>query len=131
MGMIYQRPKLTPSQEKAVQLDLFGFLVKLRMREVISPTEAAEILNVSPDFIYDLIQLGKFECLTLKAKGRKKTPPKLRIFVKSFLIYVASTATLGPEDWDDLLTTFIDKLDARSLDRVLELATRRRTRLAR
>lgn len=130
-AIAYERPKLSAGQERAVQLDLFGFLVKLRMRDVITAREAAEILRVSPDFIRDLISLGTFETFELKAKGKKKSAPEYRLTVKSFLIYVARTSTLSPEDWHDLVATFIDKLDVRSLDLVLDLATRRKTRLTR
>ncbi len=128
-ALAYHRPRLTPGQERAVQLDLFGFLVKLRMRDVLTPGEAAEILRCSPDFIYDLKDQGRFETIELKAKGKKTSAPQYRITVKSFLLYVASVSTLSPEDHDDLIATFIDKLDARSLALVQDLAGRRKARL--
>jgi hypothetical protein len=130
MVPIYQRPKLTAGQERAVQLQLFSFLVKLRSREVLRVREAAEILNVSPDFIRDLLPSGKLETIELKAKGKKQSAPEYRITVRSFLTYIISCSSVTPEDWDDLLATFIDKLDPRSCDRVIQLAQTRRTRLA-
>lgn len=131
MTAAYQRPKLTPGQERAVQLDLFGWLNTLRVREIITAAEAAAILRVSPDYIRDLIPQGKFETFSIKGKGKRQTPAQHRLTVRSFLIYVASIATLDAEDWDDLLVTFTDKLDVRSIDRLLDLLPRRRARLSR
>ncbi len=125
----YQPPKLSKGQTQAVQLNLFGFLVRLRTRDLLRPREAAEILQCSPDTVLDLIQRGTFETLELSAKGEAR--PQYRIFVRSFLLYVASISRLDAEDWDDLLVTFCDKLDVRSIDRLVPLLTTRRARLVR
>ena len=126
----YRAPALSAGQKRAVQLDLFSWLNELRSRKLITVNEAAAMLRCSPDYIRDVIELGELEVFELAAKG-SQAKPQYRITVASFLLYVASRSVLSPEDRDDLFITFVDKLDARSCDRLQALLTTRRARLAR
>ena len=112
------------------QPSLFGLLSRYRQKELLTLQEAAELLDVSVTSVRQLKELGKLKGPDYVISTASERQP--RVFLVSVLAYVAeSTPHFDADDFDDLLTTFVEHAGRTPLacERLIALATARRRRL--
>lgn len=127
----YRPVQARGAKPREIQLELFSWLVPLRARTWLRPVEAAQAISMSREYICGLIAAGELESYDTAATEENPKRRDYRITVRSFLVHVVTHSTLSAEDWDEMLATFADKMDLRSIDRLLALLTARRARLSR
>lgn len=117
-----------PLPRPAAQLELFGWLIKLRTRDVLTINEVAELTRLSRQSISLLMDEGRLEGFGFKLGGSSEK--QRRITVESLCRYLLASANVSDDDRAELLLTWVEKLDQRTIDFLLPHLTRRRERLA-
>lgn len=117
-----------PLPKSSPQLELWSWLIKLRTRDLLTIGEVADITRLSRQSISLLMDEGRLEGFGFRIGG--KSEKQRRVSVESLCRYLLTSANVSDEDRADLLLTWVDKLDLRSIDFLLPHLTRRRERLA-
>lgn len=123
--MPYAAPKLDKRVVAQLDQGLFDFLVPFRKPSLL-PAEAARCLNKSPDFVRDLIQLGKLEAIPMAAKGEREVYIVTR---RSVLLYLVERAQFDPADFLLCIRSVLESFDRAALDFTIRTATELRARL--
>lgn len=122
----YRAPKFAPKIAAQIDQGLFDFLVPYR-KPTLQPNEAARCLGEkSKDFVYDLIHTGKLESVGMEAKGTREGYIVTR---RSLLLYLVKRAHFDPTDLRLCIRSFLEALDAPTLDYIAQVVTELRRRM--
>lgn len=123
--MPYTAPKLTPTQQRALDQGEFNFLCPFK-GAFLRPDQVASCIGRKLSFVYQMIEEGKLEVHA--PQDRKKQ--RYVITKRSVLALQAKTANYNPADFTPWLEDLVNQLSAEQLQTLVQLATARRARMS-